>query len=161
MRKPIAFLERIIATAFVLCVVGVVVSGCRGTKPSPEAKTQDYVHKMREAVSLNVKEKDRRDRMLALVEQMGTVERNFNDDIAEFVETYRGLNGDYMAPRAAFDGLFGDFDARIKKARDRFFDLHFQLTALSTAEEWDRIVKYEVEAYEEITKPRVQKESAK
>jgi hypothetical protein len=99
--------------------------------------------------------------MLALVDQIEAVERDFNHDLAVFIETYRGINGDYEAPRAAFDELFGDFDARIKKARDRFFDLHFQLTALSTEEEWNRIVKYEVEAYEEITKPRVQKEAAK
>jgi len=161
MRKAVASVRILIATAVTICVVGLVVSGCRGAKPSPEAKTQEYVHKMREAVSLNVKEKDRRDRMLALLGQMEAVERNFNNDIAGFVETYRGMNGDYEAPRAAFDDLFGEFDTRIQKARDRFFDLHFQLTALSTEEEWDRIVKYEVEAYEEITKPRVQKEAAK
>jgi hypothetical protein len=161
MRKTVAFVGILIATAVMILGEGVVVSGCRGTKPSPEAKTQDYVHKMREAVSLNVKEKDRRDRMLARVGQMEAVERNLNCDIAGFVETYRGMNGDYEVPRAAFDDLFGEFDARIQKARDRFFDLHFQLTALSTEEEWDRIVKYEVEAYEEITKPRVRKEAAK
>lgn len=160
MRKTSAIAWVLIATAGMVCAVGLVVSGCRGSKPSPEAKTQEFVHKMREAVSLNVKEKDRRDRMLALVGQMEAVERDINNDIAGFVETYRGMNGDYEAPRAAFDDLFGEFDARIRKARDRFFDLHFQLTALSTEEEWDRIVKYEVEAYEEITKPRAQKEAA-
>lgn len=143
------------------CAVGLVVPGCRGTKPPPEAKTQEIVHKMREAVSRSVEEKDRRDRMLALVDQMEAVERGIHLDVAVFIEKYRGMNGDYEAPRAAFDDLLGEFDARIKNARDRFFDLHFQMTALSTAEEWDRIVKYEVEAYEEIIKPRVQKDAAK
>jgi len=161
MRKTIAFVGILIGAAVMFCAAGLVISGCRGTKPSPEAKSQEYVHKFREAVSRSVGEKDRRDRMLVLVDQMEAVERSLNDDLAVFVEKYRGLNGDYEAPRAVFDELFGDFDARIKKTRDRFFDLHFQLTALSTAEEWDRIVKYEVEAYEEITKPRVQKEAAK
>lgn len=116
---------------------------------------------MREAVSRSVEEKDRRERMLALVDQMEAVERGIHQDLAVFIEKYRGMNGDYEAPRAAFDDLFGEFGARIKNARDRFFDLHFQLTALSTAEEWDQIVKYEVEAYEEIIKPRVQKDAAK
>jgi hypothetical protein len=161
MRKTSAFACVLIATAGMACAVGLVVSSCRGTKPSPEAKTQEIVHKMREAVSRSVEEKDRRDRMLVLVDQMEVVERSIHQDLAVFIGKYRGMNGDYEAPRAAFDDLFGDFDARIKKARDRFFDLHFQLTALSTAEEWDRIVKYEVEAYEEFIKPRVQKDAAK
>lgn len=116
---------------------------------------------MREAVSRSVADKDRRDRMLAVVDQMEALERSFNDDVAVFVKKYRALNGNYDAPRAAFDQLFAEFDAGIRKTRDRYFDLHFRLSALSTADEWNGIVKYEEKAYEEITKPRVQKEGAK
>jgi hypothetical protein len=161
MRSTIDSLGTLIVAAIMVCAVGLVVSGCRGTKPSPEAKAQEYIHKMREAVSRNVAEKDRRDRMLAIVDQMEALERGFNDNVAVFVQKYRGLNGNYDAPRNEFDKLFEGFDADIKKARDRYFDLHFQLSALSTAEEWNGIVKYEEDALKEATKPRVQKEGAK
>jgi hypothetical protein len=161
MRTTIDALGTLVVGAVMICAVGLVVSGCRGTKPSPEVKSQEYLHKMREAVFRNVAEKDRRDRMLALVDQMEALERGVNDNAAVFVKKYRELNGNYDAPRAAYDSLFGEFDADVKQARDRFFDLHFRLSALSTAQEWNRIVKYEEEAYEEITKPRVQKEGAK
>ena len=52
MRKTIAFVGILIAAAVTFCAAGLVTSGCRGTKPSPEAKSQEYVHKFREAVSL-------------------------------------------------------------------------------------------------------------
>lgn len=161
MRGTIESFGTHIIAAVMICALGLVVPGCGGAKPSPEAKAQGYVHEMREAVSRSVAEKDRRDRMLAIVDQMEALERSVNGSVAAFVKKYRGLNGDYDAPRTAYDKLFGEFDADIKKARDRYFDLHFRLSALSTAEEWNGIVKYETEAYEEITKPRSQKQDAK
>jgi len=161
MRKTMDSFGTFIVSAVMSFALGLVLSGCGGAKPSPDARSQEYLHEMREAVSRNVAEKDRRDRMLALVDQMAALARRFNGDVAGFVDRYRGLNGNYDAPRAAYDRLFGEFDAEVKKSRDRFLDLHFQLSALSTAAEWNRIVKYEVKAYEEITKARTQKEDAK
>ena len=145
---------------FFAVALALVVVGCKSSTPTPDAGAQKYMQQLREAVSGTVEDPGRKDRMLALVGQMESVEKGFNQDVSAFVGSFRLLNTNYNTPRSEFDALFQNYDGQRIQARDRFLALHFQLTALATAEEWKRIGKVEMKMYEELLKPREQQEVA-
>lgn len=140
-------------TLFV-CAVALVVPGCGGPKPSREQAIDRYTQELREAVSNNVPEGQRRAQMLLIVNQVETFNLRFSQQTADFVENYRKLNADYDATRPAFDQLFSDYRADRLKLRSEALDLHFQLAALATASEWKSIGKAETKLYEEVKETR-------
>jgi len=135
-------------------------SGCSRTKPTREQSIQRYSQKLREAVSTKVAEEGRRTQMLQLVDQVEALHLRFSQDTADFVERYRRLNADYDAPRAAFDQLFSDYNARRVKARSDVLALHFKLASLATADEWDAIGRAEVKLYEKANAARPAEDGA-
>lgn len=128
--------------------------GCKNNEAMSDSGGQTHLRQLREAVSGAVNEQDRRDRMLRIVGSMETVASTFDRDVSAFVESFRRLNTNYDTPRADFDALFMGYDAQRMRARDSFLDLHFQLTALATADEWKRIGKVEKKMYDELLKPK-------
>jgi hypothetical protein len=92
--------------------------------------------------------------MLLVVDQVEALNLRFSQETADFVRSYRKLNADYEATRAAFDKLFADYNAKRIKARNESLDLHFQLASLATADEWDSIGKAEKKLYEEANEAR-------
>ena len=137
--------------------LGLALPGCK-SPPPPEVTAQKFTQQLREAVAENVADAARKDQMLALVGQLDAVEGEFNGNVTAFVAAFRALNAGYDTPRAAFDDLFKTYDAQRISARDRFLDVHFQLTALATAGEWKKIGKVEKKIYTELPKPRAQQE---
>jgi hypothetical protein len=135
--------------AFALALA-VAVAGCGGSKPSREQVLTSYGQELREAVSTKVADEPRKAQMLAILDQLDAVNRGFTQETQDFVESYRELNADYDAPRPAFDRLFSDYSAKRVKARSEILDLHFQLAALATADEWHSIGKAETKLYEEL-----------
>ncbi len=87
--------------------------------------------------------------MLSIVDQVQALQLRFNQETANFIESYRKLNADYDSTRPAFDQLFSDYNAKRIKARDEALDLHFQLASLATAGEWESISKAEKKLFEE------------
>lgn len=142
------------AAPLVLCTFAVTlaaaVAGCGGSKASREQVITSHGQELREAVSSRVADEPRKARMLAILDQVDTVNRRFTQETRDFVENYRELNADYDATRAAFDRLFTDYSQKRVKARSDVLDLHFQLASLATADEWDAIGKAEAKLYEEL-----------
>jgi hypothetical protein len=95
------------------------------------------------------------------VDQIEAAQTRFSKEMADFVESYRKLNADYDATRPAFDKLFSDYNVQRIKVRNEALDLHFQLASLSTATEWNPIVKAEIKLYEEVNAVRPVEGSAK
>jgi hypothetical protein len=137
------------------------IAGCGGKKTTRAQTIERYSLELREAVSSNVPEGDRKARMLSIVDQVETLNHRFDRETADFLESYRKLNADYASPRPAFDQLFADYNARRIKARNEALELHFQLASLATGDEWDAIGKAEVKLYEEVNATRAAKESMK
>ena len=137
-------------------IAGLALPGCKSPPETAEASAQKFTRQLRDAVSGNVADSGRKDQMLALVDQMETTQQTYNQDVAAFVASFRQLNTSYDTPRATFDELFKAFDAQRVAARDRFLDVHFQLTTLATAGEWKKIGKAEKKLYEDLLKPRAQ-----
>jgi len=134
--------------------LGLAITGCKSAPLTPEAGAQKFTLQLREAVSANVTDQARKEQMLALVDQMEAVQSDFNRDVTAFVGSFRQLNTSYDTPRSDFDALFKTYDTQRIQARNRFLDVHFQLTALATADEWKRIGKVEKKIYQELLKPR-------
>jgi hypothetical protein len=137
------------------------ISGCGRTQPTMEQVSERYGQNLREAVSANVPEEQRKSQMLLIVDQLEAVHLRFSQDTADFIGSYRKLNANYDSPRPAFDQLFSDYNAKRIKARSEALDLHFQLAALATADEWHRIGKAEAKLYEEANAARPAQESSK
>jgi hypothetical protein len=144
---------------FLVCAVALTVPGCDRTKPTKAQTIERYTQKLREAVSTNVPEGERRARLLRVVDQVETLHLRFSQETAEFIEGYRKLNADYDSTRPAFDQLFSDYNAKRIKARDEALDLHFQLASLAIAGEWYAIAKAETKLYEEANAARPSEES--
>lgn len=140
--------------ALVLCAVVLSVSGCGGKKQTREQAIAQYGQELREAVSTKVPDEGRKAQMLLIVDQLEALHRRFNQETADFVESYRKLNADYDAARPAFEQLFSDYSAKRIRARNEALDLHFHLASLATADEWDTIADAETELYEEVSTAR-------
>jgi hypothetical protein len=143
-----------------VCAVTLTVSGC-GTKPTANETINRYSEKLSAAVSAKVTEEGRRAQMLAIVNQMQALQLRFNQETADFVQSYRKLNAGHDATRPAFDQLFSDYNTKRIKARNQALDLHFKLASLATATEWDPIVKAEMKLYEEANEARSEEEGKK
>ncbi len=134
-------------SALLLCVAALIAPGCGSSPPTAEQSIERYSQKLRETVSSRVQDQGRRDQMLSVVEQMETLQLRFNKETSDFVAAYRKLNADYQAPRPLFDQLFSEYNAERISARRQDLDLHFQLSSLAAADEWDAIAKAEGKLY--------------
>ena len=142
------------AALFLLgCAVTLALPGCSG-KPTREQSIQQYSQDLRDAVSNSVPDERRREQMLLIVDQLRAVNLRFSQETAEFIENYRKLNADFDATRPAFDQLFSDYSAKRVKARNEVLDLHFQLTSLATAAEWNSIGRAEIKLYKKVNETR-------
>jgi hypothetical protein len=143
-----------------VCAVTFTVAGC-GTKPTTNETINRYSEKLSAAVSANVPEEGRRAQMLAVVNQLQSLQLRFNQETADFVQSYRKLNADHDSARPAFDQLFSDYNAKRIKARSEALDLHFKLASLATATEWGPIGKAEMKLYKEGNEARSEEEGTK
>ena len=122
------------------------LNGCAKNKATPSEDISKYTTDMRQAVSVNINEADRRELVLQLIGQMELVMQDYNKDIHTFVDRYRVLDKDYNTPRQSFKNLIMEFSSQRKQAQAEIFDLHFKAVALMSKEEWDKVVKYEKKA---------------
>jgi hypothetical protein len=142
--------------AVVAGVIAMMVIGCAGTTPTPEAAIQDASKELRQAVTGNVEDAGRREQMLALVDQIEATQRSFSAQAADFAAQYTRMNADYDAPRARFEQLFSAFNGQRMQSRDRVLELHFRLSALATEKEWKSIGKAEAKLYEDAQLARAE-----
>lgn len=135
------------------------LNNCAKNKATPAEDISKYTRDMREAVSANINDADRREQVLQLIGQMESVMLDFNKDIHTFVDQYRVLDKDYSTPRQSFNSLIEEFSTQRRQAQNKIFDLHFKAIALMTKEEWDQIVKYEKKAIGAMIESREPQES--
>jgi hypothetical protein len=140
-----------------ISAIALATPGCRGAQLTPGQVIQNSSQKLRQAVSSNVGEEGRKAQMLAVVDQIEAVQGSLSKETADFIQSYRKLNADYDAPRAAFDQLFSDYNGQRIKARNQALDLHFQLASLASANEWGPIGKAEAKSYQEFSEAEAKK----
>ena len=145
---------RLLPRAVVLCAAASLVCGCGGKKPTKEEAIARYGQELHDVVADKVQDEGRKAQMLQIVDRLEALQLHFGHDTEALVASYRKLNGDYEARRAAFDQLFADYNATRIRSRGEALDLHFQLAALATDDEWRPIAKAESKLYEEISEAR-------
>lgn len=139
----------------ILILAGVLaVSACARNKATPEAEALNYTQEMREAVSLNIQDAGRRSQLMALIDQMDILMKNYGNKIQIFVDRFDALNRNYDTSRREMKSLVTKFAALRRQAQARIIDLNLQARQLCTQQEWDQIVRYEKEAVEAIAQPR-------
>jgi hypothetical protein len=143
-----------VVAVLILGSIALALGGCAGATLTPEETLQGASQELRQTVSKNVGDPGRRQQMLGLVDQIESTQRSFSAQAAEFAAQYSRMNADYGTARAQFEELFSDFNSRRIQSRDRILELHFQLAAMATAQEWIWIGKAEAKLYEETGKAR-------
>ena len=136
------------------------LNSCAKNKATPSEDISKYTTDMRQAVSVNINEADRREQVLQVIGQMELVMQDYNKDIHAFVDRYRVLDKDYNTPRQSFKNLIMEFSSQRKQAQAEIFDLHFKAVALMSKEEWDKVVKYEKKAIGAMIEAREPQEDA-
>ena len=137
-------------STLLVCALTLAASGCSREKPSREQAIGRYSQELRETISESVSDEHRKVQMLVIVDRLEALQLRFSRETVDFIESYRKLNADYDAPRPAFDQLFSGYSAQRVEARSQALALHFELTSLATAKEWDRIGKAETRLYEKV-----------
>jgi len=135
-----------IAVAIIAIACSLVLAGCAKPNPTPEELIGGPIQEMLNAIEKDISEPGRQEQLLAIVDELDGVLKDHATDLEAVSRDLSRLNVDYDVPREAFDGVVSGFALRAKARRQRILDLHFQMTGLTSPEEWKPISKHEVEA---------------
>jgi len=120
--------------------------GCAKPPKSSSELVEAPIQEMRHAIEKTIPEAARQGQLLSVVDLLDGVLKEHATDLEALSRDLSGLNADYDSSREAFDKALSDFAQRAHSRKQRVLDLHFQMTALTSAEEWKPISKHEVEA---------------
>jgi hypothetical protein len=118
-------------------------AACASHPLPPEELAKANLEAMREAVAIEVPDASRAARLNQAIDGMDDQMREFAAAAHAFQENVRALNARPDATRAEFDTLVERFDTQRSTARKRLLELHFDLIAATTDEEWKRLSPYE------------------
>jgi len=128
---------------------GAAIPGCAHNKAkSPQQQAQADYAAYQKRVREVVKDPARAEQVIALTDEL---KRQFDQLRAQIVqgrEKLAGLNANYNATRADFDGFFRQQDADRQALIDNVISVRTQVGKLVTDAEWQSIHKFGVEALE-------------
>jgi capsule polysaccharide modification protein KpsS len=130
-----------LATAWALALFG-----CAKPQQSSTARVDAPIQEMRHAIEKKIPEPARQAQLLSIVDTLDGVLKEHATDLEMLSRDLSRLNADYDSPREAFDKAVSDFAQRAHSRKQRVLDLHFQMSGLTSAEEWKPISKHEAEA---------------
>lgn len=119
--------------------------GCAGHKVSQADESARAVQAVRDEVARVVADLGRREKALAAVDRFEAELKTISSTVATFQRSLHVLNADPDATRAQFNDLIGRFQAERKVTRARLVQIHAELLAATTEEEWRSIAKREAE----------------
>ncbi len=122
------------------------LAGCAESPKTSAELIGGPMREMRQTVEKNVADPTRQTQLLALVDALDGVLQEHSRDLNTLSGDLSRINADYDATREAFDALLSAFAQRTRVSEERALDLHFQMAALTSADEWKPISKREVEA---------------
>ena len=107
-----------------------------------------WIDGMRASINENVTDADRRDKMLALVDQMQENLNALDGEVIGFYETWGELDRDPTSKRADFEAAYEGLNASLTHFRGLTLDAAFELKGLATREEWDKLGDRDQTIYE-------------
>ncbi len=117
--------------------------GC-GMFGSPSDPVQD----LRALLIDRVKEPQRVEQMLGLVDRFEAKIEELNKKTETFAAELRTLNRDYDSTRAQFDQLLKRQNGEREALRDRILATTMNLRSLATPHEWEDIIDLQLESFE-------------
>lgn len=142
---PPAVPGRFISALLLSVCAAALACGCAGHKESQADESAKAVQAVRDEVERVVADAGRREKALAAVHRFEAELKTFSVTVATFQQSLHVLNADPDATRAQFNDLIGPFEAERKVTRARLVQIHAELLAATTAEEWRSIAKREAE----------------
>lgn len=136
---------RTVKSAVLAVCVAALACGCAGRKVSQAEESATAVQAVRDEVARVVADTGRREKALAAVDRFEVELKTFSATVATFQRSLHVLNADPDATRAQFNELIGRFQAERKVSRARLAQIHAELLAATTEEEWRSIARREAE----------------
>lgn len=109
----------------------------------PQAQLKAEIEAMRKAVAETVPDAQRAARLDKAINGYETELLAFEKQVDTFRSKVEALNSRPDATRAEFDTLVGGSDQQRIATRTRLVELHAEMIAATTAEEWKGLAKYE------------------
>ena len=136
-------MNRVSAAGSVL--IPLLICACAGHKPSQSEQSAQAMQAARNDVSRVVPDAERREKLNATFDRYEDELRTFGGAVAAFQDRLRELNADPDASRDQFNDLIAGYQVGRKAARSRLVQIHHELLALTSEEEWRSIGEHEVE----------------
>ena len=130
-------------------LVAALACGACASHVSPEVQSKATlevkVEAMHGAVAANVPDAQRAARINKTINQLEAELDSFDNVLINFQSDVLALNSRPDATRADFDTLLTQYDQQRVAARKRIIQLHLEMIAATTEEEWKKLSPYERE----------------
>ncbi|HET7365794.1 MAG TPA: hypothetical protein VFJ70_19655 [Burkholderiales bacterium] len=131
----------------VTTLAAVLIQGCETPKPASE-QIEDKLVALHDAVIMYVPDAGRKQRLHPAIDGFDEESRAFSAVMLAYQESLRALNADPDATREQFAALAARYDAERAAHRGRVTQHHYSVIALTTAEEWHSLARYEAALFE-------------
>jgi hypothetical protein len=125
-------------------VLSGLICACTGAKPSQSDQSVQAVQAMRDEVSRVVPDAARKEKLHATIDRYENELRTFNRTASGFRDSLRAVNANPDASREQFAEVIAHYEADRRATRARLVQIHHELLALTTDDEWRSIAKREV-----------------
>jgi hypothetical protein len=139
---------RSIAISFMAIVF--FLGGCASKPTDPQVTIKDNVQVMRDAIIKVVADNDRKQKLLVLSSSLESTLLSYNQAYSEFAKEFGKLNRIYNTPRKKLEDLLSSFSQTRESAMNKVAKIHFDMVAQTSADEWKKIVKKELEAIKSV-----------
>ena len=138
------------ALLLTLLIVLGTLAGCARDRRALATIVRDSMQATRAAVQDCVDDADRRGRLLVFVDELEGLFLAQTGDLEQLSRDLRRINADPDATRSAFDAQVSAYQERRRARRTHAVDLHFAMMDVTRPEEWSRIVRSELDAFEAL-----------
>ena len=122
----------------------VLMHGCTTPTPSSQSgQIADRVAALHDAVIVYVPDARRKQRLHPAIDSFDDEFRTFGTTTVAFHDLLRALNAQPDATRGQFADLTARYDAEREAHRERVTQIHYNLIALTTADEWRSLARHE------------------
>ncbi len=136
--------------AFAAIGLAVLLQGaCASRKgpPDPEKVQQEMTAKLdseQDLIRSTVEDSQRADRLIAHLEDRDRLIASHRETVEKYRLQMKELNADYGAERTSFDNAVAAYNEARSTAQRQFIDLTKAMKREVTAEEWEKIAKYQI-----------------
>jgi hypothetical protein len=129
-------------------LVAVLATGCGSKPPSADVQFRQDAAELRAVINQEVADRERRAQLIERADALEQALRDFNGKAQIFAESLQALNGDYDTPPEKMRELFEQFETQRSAMQSQVLDLHFQMLALTSPDEWSDIGRAEIRSLE-------------